>query len=234
MGKTSRESVEERDLSDQSFSCSGGPKLPSVQTSTSYLHHCACCTPPLPYPITAGKKIRILWSGWLHQRCMQYCLCKKCSEQQNWVVGEDPFPHPAGNTPPSSPGCCWLWGTLFCGHLVSPGPPGLFLADVSPLCTDQCVRLFLLRCRSLHFSLYYTLFKKKKTTRNEMLNLCIQFALGAWDVDCCILSPWRSSRWEIVPLNTATRKWIQMKWYIADDDCYFPLHWNCSMICGSL
>lgn len=56
MGKTSRESVEERDLSDQSFSCSGGPKLPSVQTSTSYLHHCACCTPPLPYPITAGKK----------------------------------------------------------------------------------------------------------------------------------------------------------------------------------
>lgn len=137
-------------------------------------------------------------------------------------------------SPSSSPGCYWLWGTLFYGQLVSARTPRPPSGTWGPSVHRPTWELIPLSSAGLCISLCIKLFLKGQNTQNKMLNLCVQFALGGWNVDCCILSPRQSSRWEIVSLNTATRKWIQMKWYIADDGCYFPLHWNCSMICGSL
>lgn len=234
MEKTSKESVDERNLikaflAVRGLSCQACRLQQVTHTTVLVVPHLS------PIPSQLQKKSHsVIWLT-PSAICMQCCLCKKCNGQQNYMVGKDHFPHPAGNAPPRAAQDATGSGAHGCFMVIwcLPGPLGLFLADGSPLCTDQCVRLSLFRCRSLHFSLYYTLLKGQ-ITQNKMLNLCIQFALGGWNVDCCILSRWHSSRWEIVSLKTTTRKWIQMKWYIGDDDCYFPLRWHCSMICGSL
>lgn len=233
MEKSSKESVEERNLMKVFLAMRG------LSCQECRLQQVTCTTvlvvshlPPIPSQL---EKTRILWSDWVQQQsaCSIAGARNAMNSQTEWW-GRIPSHILLGTIPLKQPRVLLAVGNVVLWSVGACQNPQAFFWLMDPLCAQTNVWGYSSSGEGLCISLCIKLFLKGQNTQNKMLNPCIQFALGGRNVDCCILSPWQSSRWEIVSLNTSTRKWIQMKWCIADDDCYFPLRWNCSMIFGSL